>query len=340
MAPAAIGRPATAEAPTPAAAAARLMAAHRIWLGTHVDPDGDAIGSLLGLRHLLEAAGHVVTAACQDPPPGDVAFLPGAADLVATPPDPARHDLAVALDAADAERLGRLHDPAVWSRLPTLVLDHHASNPGFGELNLILPGLSSTAEVVVRVAEAAGWTPGADAATCLLTGIVTDTLGFRTTSTTPDTLAAAGRLMARGAPLAEICARVFNARPLGALQLIGRALDRLEVRGPFAVTRLSLADFEELGVGESEARGIASFLATAAEPLAVAVLRERADGAVDVSMRARPGFDLVPVARALGGGGHAPAAGARVADTLEGAAKRVLAALEAGRRAATAGPAA
>jgi len=253
--------------------------------------------------------------------------LPGAGTIVASGPDPAAHDLAVALDAAGADRLGTLYEPDAWARMPTLVVDHHASNPGFGDANLIVAGGSSTAELVVAIADAAGWAPDREAATCLLTGIVTDTLGFRTPSTTPETLAVAGRLMARGAPLAEICGRVFNTRPIGALQMIGRALARLELRGPFAVTTLTRADFAELGLAETEARGIASFLATAAEPIAVAVLRERADGQLDLSMRARPGFDLVPVAQALGGGGHAPAAGAHLEGTLEEAVERVFEAL-------------
>jgi len=309
--------------------AAAIAGAGRVWIGTHVDPDGDALGSALGLAHLLRAAGCAASAHCQDAAPAELAFLPGVASLGAAPPDPARHDLAVALDAADPGRLGALYDAAGWSALPTLVIDHHISNPGYGACNLVDPAASSTAEIVHRLAGLLSLDIPADAATCLLTGVVTDTLGFRTPSTTAATLDAASDLMGRGASLADIAHAVFNSRPLGSLELVGRALARLERRGPFALATLTRADFAALHLGPAEARGIASFLATAAEPVAIAVLRERFDGAVDVSLRAKPGYDLVPVARALGGGGHAAAAGARIDGPLDEASARVFDALAA-----------
>ena len=303
--------------------------ARRIWLGTHVDPDGDAIGSLLGLGHVLRAAGHQIALACADPVPPDLRFLPGVEMIRSHGPRPGAHDLAVALDAGDEGRLGSLHDEASWAHVPSLVIDHHVSNPGFGNINLVDASAASTAEILVRVIGGLGHPIDEAAATCLLTGIITDTIGFRTPNTTAETLAAAHALVRAGAPLAEINQQVFSTRPLGALRLQGRALDRLVLDAPFAVASLRLSDMRELGVGPTAARGISSFLATAAEPLAVAVLREREDGRVDVSMRARPGADLVPAAEALGGGGHALAAGARVAGPLAEAQARVLDALRA-----------
>jgi phosphoesterase RecJ-like protein len=298
-----------------------------VWLGTHVDPDGDAIGSLLGLGRILRTSGRQVTLACADPVPSDLRFLPGCSTIVDSGPDAREHDLAVALDAGDAGRLGDLFDAGTWSTLPSLVIDHHVSNPGFGDVNLIDARAASTAEMIVGLLEELGLEPDAGAATCLLTGIVTDTIGFRTSNTTAATLAAAAKLMQAGAPLTEITQRIFSTRPLGALRLQGRALDRLRVEGPFAIASITLADLGELNVGPAEARGISSFLATAAEPRAVAVLREREDGQIDVSMRARPGADLSQAAQALGGGGHALAAGARVDGPLAAAEEQVLEAL-------------
>jgi phosphoesterase RecJ-like protein len=138
-------------------------------------------------------------------------------------------------------------------------------------------------------------------------------MGFRTPNTTPGTLAVAQRLMASGAGLAEINQQVFYRRPLAALRLIGLAVTQLEVRGRSGLTWLARADFARLGVPLAEARGISSFLASARELDVVAVLTERGDGTVDVSMRSRPGVDLIPVALALGGGGHPQAAGTRLA---------------------------
>jgi len=322
-------QPTTTPDPTPigraagrlADAAARLSSAPRVWVGTHVDPDGDAIGSLLGLGWILAGLGKEVALASQDSPPAEVRFLPGIARI--TDGGPATGALAVAVDAADLGRLGRLVAPEEWARFDTIVLDHHASNPGFGDVDVIRPECASTAEIVLALADALGAPVGPEAATCLLTGVVTDTIGFRTSSTTAETLDAARRLLGLGAPLASIMEAVFSRRPLGALRLVGRALERLEVRGRSGVTTLRQADLAELGVAPSEVRGVSSMLATAAELDAVGVLREREDGTVDVSLRARPGVDLLPAARALGGGGHPLAAGATLRLPLAEAARLV-----------------
>lgn len=317
-----------AEPPDLAGAAQLLSGARRVWLGTHRDPDGDAIGSLLGLGWLLREQGQSVTLACQDPVPADLAFLPGVDQVGAV--GPAGHDLAVALDAGDLGRLGSLADAANWRAQPTLVLDHHASNPGFGDVNVVDAGLASTSELVVALAATLGWPLSLPAAECLLTGIVTDTIGFRTTNTTADTLATAQRLMAAGADLAHITAQVFGHRPLAALRLTGRAMERLERRGSIGLVALTAEDFAAVGADRSEARGLSSFLVTAHELAAVAVLHEvtGAEAAVDLSMRAKPGVSLVPVALALGGGGHPQAAGARLGPGLSAGVAQVWSAFE------------
>lgn len=325
----------TASAPL-GAAADLLRGSERVWLGTHVDPDGDAIGSLLGLTHALRDLGKTVAAACADPPPRETMFLPGTELLVSRPPEPG--EVAVALDAAEPDRLGALYVPEVWGSLATIVVDHHASNPGFGDVDVIEPTAASTAEIVLRLADALGEVPSADAATCLLTGIVTDTLGFRTPNTTDGTLAAATRLMQLGAPLAEITYQVFYRRPLAELQLAGRALERAQWVGPFLIATLPISEMQSLGVGAEAARGLTSVLATADEPLAVALLRERDDGSIDVSMRAKPQVDLLPAALALGGGGHPQASGARLDGPMDRAVATVAAALRDRVRRPPAGP--
>jgi bifunctional oligoribonuclease and PAP phosphatase NrnA len=303
-------------------AAAELRAADRVWIGTHVDPDGDAIGSLLGLGCLLRDIAKSVTLACQDPAPPEVAFLPGI-DRIGNQP-PAANQMVVALDVADRGRLGTLLPP---DARPDLVLDHHVSNLGFGRTNVVAPEAASTAEVVLALADAMGLAPGAEAATCLLTGVVSDSLGFRTSNTTTATLVAAQRLMAHGADLAAITAQVF-ARPLGTLRLAARAIERLELHGPFALTSLRLSDLDDLGVPISAVRGITMLLSGAAEPAVLAVLRERPDGTIDVSLRSKRGVNVVPVAMALGGGGHPQAAGAQIAGPLDAASRHVLATIE------------
>lgn len=299
------------------AAALRIAAARRVWLGTHVDPDGDAIGSLLGLGHLLAARGIEVRLACQDRPPREARALPGV-ETIGTE-GPAGEDLAIALDAADAGRLGRLIDPERWGAQPTIVLDHHVSNPRFGDINVIDPGAAATAEIVVALADRLEIPISAAAAECLLTGLVTDTLGFRTTSTTERSLDCAGRLIRAGAPLAAICQRAFYSQPLATLSLTGRVMERLERFGPFALTWTTLEDLAATGAAAEDLGEITRWLATAEEPLAIGFLRERAAGGFDLSLRSKPGVDLVPAVLALGGGGHPQAAGAILPGPLEAA---------------------
>ncbi|MEO8084369.1 MAG: DHHA1 domain-containing protein, partial [Ardenticatenales bacterium] len=222
---------------------------------------------------------------------------------------------------------GTLFAPDRWSAQPTLVVDHHISNTGFGDIDCIVPTASSTCELLVSVIDALGADISADAATCLLCGILTDTIGLRTPSTSAATLDVAARLVRAGADIGAIARRVFQSRPLASLRLEGRVLDRLTLHGPFVISYLTLSDLAELGAVAEDGRGIVQTLGTAAEPLAVALLRERDDGWFDVSLRAKAGTDLVPAAAALGGGGHALAAGARTPGPLDaalGAVRRVL----------------
>jgi phosphoesterase RecJ-like protein len=301
-----------------------LKGAPRVWIGTHVDPDGDAIGSALGLGLALRRRGTAVAVCCADPPPQEASFLPSVGSLEARPP--ADGEAIVAVDAAEATRLGRLYRAQDWPGA-SLAVDHHASNGGYGALNVIDPTRSSTAEVVLEILEAAGMAVDADIATCLLTGIVTDTVGFRTQNTTAATLAAAQRLLGRGARLGDVTFHVFYQRPLASLRLTALALERIELTGPFAITWLELRDLEATGATPDAARGISSLLASAAEPAVVALLRETADGTIDVSLRSKPGVNLVPAAMSMGGGGHAQAAGARLPGPLADARQVVLSAL-------------
>ena len=301
--------------------------ARRIWIGTHVDPDGDAYGSLLGLGLILRSLGKTVTLACQDPAPREVDFLPGLADVVAQPPTDV--DLAIAVDAADCGRLGKLYRAEGWALLPTVVIDHHGSNPGFGRWNWVAPQAAATCQMLTALALREGWPIDRDTARCLLTGILTDTISFRTTNTTAGTLEAAAALLARGADLSDLSALIFGRLPMPGLRLIGRAIERLTVEGPFALTWLNEADLSDLGARPGDGKEVTRVISMAEEPRVVAILRDKGGGKVDLSLRAKPGVDLLAAAAALGGGGHPQAAGARLLCSLEEAKTRVLAALTA-----------
>lgn len=305
---------------------AAIRDARRVWIGTHVDPDGDAYGSLLGLGLILRALGKSVTLACQDPAPREVDFLPGLSAVLAQPP--ADVDLAIAVDAADSGRLGQLYAADAWAAFPTAVIDHHRSNPGFGRWNWVAPEAAATCQMLTGLALREGWPIDRDTARCLMTGILTDTISFRTTNTTAGTLEAAAALLARGADLSDLSGLIFGRLPLPGLKLIGRAIERLTVHGPFALTWLNEADLAELGARPGDGKEVTRVLSMAEEPRVVAILRDKGGGKVDLSLRAKPGVDLLAAAAALGGGGHPQAAGARLLYSLEEARERVLTALE------------
>ena len=292
--------------------AERILDADRIWIGTHFNPDGDAIGSSLGLAHLLRSLSKTVIVACEDPAPYYLDFLPGQQEIVRHPPADA--DLALALDTGDAGRLGKLYSPAQWNAQSTALLDHHASNPGFCDIDIIDTKAASTAEMVVELAQALdihfGPDFGEEAATCLLAGIISDTISFRTSNTTSQSLMKAAGLIESSAALSDINRNLFQRQPIDALKLAAIAFDRVDLKDAIATTFLHHQEIEEAGPEAAASKDLTRILASADEPLVCAILRERADGRIEVSMRSKPPVEVHLAAQSLGGGGHPRAAGA------------------------------
>lgn len=312
------------------AARSLLTSAQRVLLISHVAPDGDAIGSLLGLYWLLRSRGVAVTPANQDGVPRFLSssqVAPGWEDVLSQAPA-AAFDLVVALDCSDQPRLGTVYQPEQHAHLPLLNVDHHITNLGFGTVNLVDPTATSTSEMVLRLADALDWPISQPAAQCLLTGIVGDTLCFRTANVTPSLLAAAQRLMERGASLLHANEALFNRSSLGSICLWGKALNNVQLDGRIIWTAIPLANRSDCyGIDQSDT-GLATFLVAAEEADVAVVFSQREGGRVDVGMRARPGFDVAQVALSLGGGGHALAAGCSLWGTLEQVQRRVLSALQ------------
>ena len=304
---------------------------------THVGPDADAIGSLLGLTLALRSIGKNVTPACSDEVSRRFYILPGARDIVhelTAPPD-----LLIALDCGDRERMGKLVGAPEWLNVPILNLDHHVTNTHFGRVNWIDIQATATSEIALRLIDHLHISLTTDVATNLLYGIVGDTLGFRTPHTTPKSMECAMRLMSAGANLSEIMEHQFNRRSFGMVCLWSKALDamRLEpVAGPDHArviwTQISQDARRACGQPDWSNNGLSSFLAGIDEVDISAVIVEKDDNEIDVSMRARPGFDVSGAARSLGGGGHRLAAGATMNGPLSAAIDRVVPAFTALRR--------
>jgi phosphoesterase RecJ-like protein len=303
----------------------RLQQAQRILLITHVSPDSDAIGSTLGLAHGLRTLGKSVTPSCADALRDRFDNLPGHAEMVTRASG--EFDLVVALDCGDESRLG-----SVWADLPDpkpflINVDHHISNTRFGQINWIDPSAASTAEMVLQIVDQLGVPLNQDIATCLLYGIVGDTLGFRTPNTTPRQLQYAERCMEAGASLYESIDQQFNRRSQALVCLWGKAISVMKIKDRIAYTAISKAMRDACGMGVADLN-LSSFLVSMNEVDRAAVLVEKDDGRVEISLRARRGHNVSNAAVALGGGGHALAAGATIDGPLDTATKHVLLALK------------
>jgi phosphoesterase RecJ-like protein len=320
-----------------------------ILLICHVAPDGDAIGSLLGLGLALQTLGKRSTLACESPAPAKFNFLPGFAAIVNVVRSTS-FDLVVGLDSSDPSRLGEVYDADGLSGTPLINIDHHVTNLYFGDVNVVDPSAASTAEIVLLLLDHldlrldAGqdkesgaplpalardaWTAQRreEIATCLLTGVVTDTQGFRTSNVTPQVMVAAMRLMQAGASLSQVTELSFNRRPLGELKLLARGLGRFEAEDGLAWSEIYLSDRPERDDGEMDDgdAGLVGMLARTKEVHLAAVFVEKQNDQVDISLRADPGFDVARLALSLGGGGHPAAAGCTIEGSVEAAKRRVL----------------
>lgn len=204
-----------------------IAAARRIGLLAHEHPDGDCIGSALGLAHILGAMGKVCVPACADPPPRNLAFLPGLEMFVQDLADE-RFDLVIALDAGEMRRFGSLHQrhQAFLARVPVLNIDHHISSTGCGQVNIIDPDAAATAELLVLFQQQAQLPLSSEAALCLLTGLITDTNSFQFTNTTPRSLEVAAELLRHNVITETVVQPIYRERSLEQARLQAAIITR------------------------------------------------------------------------------------------------------------------
>jgi phosphoesterase RecJ-like protein len=308
--------------------------ANRVLVIAHVDPDGDAIGSLTAAGQGLQQLGKRVTLVCDDAVPQRFHYLPLAGEVRRAPRADTVYDLVIAVDCADESRMGWAY-ASLPEPKPTLAnIDHHITNTHFGAFNIIDPDASSTAEILCRFLGEMGATLTRGIADSLLTGIVTDTMGFRTTNVTAATLRAAADLVDCGADIADISLRALHRRPLATAQMWGIGLGRMKLQDSLLWTSISRDELRRAGVeGSPSSSGLVNFLADVEGTAMGVVLSEMADETIRVGMRAVPPYNVAEVAVRLGGGGHALAAGCTLEGPLDKAEATVVAAcLEAIRR--------
>jgi len=283
----------------------------RVTLTTHRKPDGDAAGSMIGLARVLRALGHDVVMWHVEGPglPDHLAWMLGPGEVV-TGGAVADHGerLLVSVDAATSHRVTD-DDPTLLGA-PILNIDHHHDNPLWGDLNLVDGAASSTAEMVVRLADALGVEIDADIALPLYVGLVTDTGRFSYANTGAGAHLAAARLVDAGVEPATVFRRLYEGMPLGNLRLAGRAIAgaRAELDGRLIVAVITDDDVRAAGGTDSD--GVVEALRGAEGVQVAAVIREAAEGEWRVSTRASgDAIDVSAIAALEGGGGHRAAAG-------------------------------
>jgi phosphoesterase RecJ-like protein len=317
----------------PAAAAAafkdQIDRAERILLLSHVNPDGDAIGSMLGAFHALQAMGKTAIPLASSEMPAYAAALPGIEHVTVYEPGTSlpASDLIWMLDTATLARVGPIFDEHAEElrRRPLVITDHHVTNDGGGDVNLIAPDHASTADLLLRLLQQMQAPITADAATCLLLGTITDTQSFQTSSTSPETLRTAADLLAAGADLQRIVRAVYFAIPASTVQLSAMALAQMQSEDGLYWVRITQAMLQATGA-EDEATDEAVMRMQRIDGVrAVAMFKERSDGAVKISLRsASDTLNVAEIARIWGGGGHARAAGATLQMSLDEAEAAVL----------------
>lgn len=293
------------------AAANAIAAATEIDLACHVGPDGDALGSMLGLAIAAQSAGKTVRASYGSPfgGPSNLDFL--TSELLVPPGDlPKTPNLMVVLDVGSADRLGELAANAEKAET-VIVLDHHVTNEGFGDIAVVDPSAAATGEIVFDLLGLLDWELTPDVAQCLHTAIVTDTGRFSYSNTTERTLHIASRLIAAGANPTEIARHVYEETPFGYLRAAAVALGRAQLDPDKGVvsTYITQEDLTQAGIDWGEIDNLIDTVRLAREADVAVLAKVHSDGRVKVSMRSRGDTDVGSLAAAMGGGGHRLAAG-------------------------------
>lgn len=287
-----------------------IRRSEKIGITSHIRPDGDAIGAVLGLGQALTAAGKSVEMVLRNGISRTFRHLPGA-ELIQKKFD-AENDLYIVVDCSDLERTGGVLD----GREVDIVIDHHITNKGFGKVNLIEPESVAACATLAQHMPEWGLIIDKDIASALLSGIISDSIGFRTSNTTASSLRIAADLMEKGADITRLYNKALISKPFKSVNYWGYGLARLERENGLVWTTLSLEDRRNAGYQDDDDADLTNILSSI-EDMDVAVLFiEQKPDQIKVSWRARQGINVASIADSLGGGGHPAAAGVEINGNL------------------------
>ena len=296
-----------------------ISRAERVLVISHIRPDGDAVGSLLGLGLMLEELGKEVNLVLEDGVPTVFHHLTGTDKVFREAAGV--YDLIIVVDSSDIERIGSVLDEYGE---PDVNIDHHPTNTHFARLNLVRDNAVAAVEIIYDLALSLSLPINLPIAEALLTGLLTDSLGFRTSSSSARTLRIAAELMDRGADLQVLYRKAMLEKSLEAVRYWGQGLSRIQLEDRLIWTSLTLEDRKIANYPGRDDADLVNILSRIKDMDVCVVFVEQTNGTVKVSWRAQPGFDVAGIATQFGGGGHKPAAGADIRGDLERVQEEVL----------------
>jgi len=305
---------------------ALLRGGGRFLLTSHVNPDGDSIASQCALRLILARLGSRADVVNSHPVPRVYRFLPGSETFSSRRPRSWKpYRAVIVLDCGDARRASGLLDPR--PPLPVVNIDHHATNPGFGDLNWVVPDACSTAEIVHGLSLGLGVRPDGPIAEALYTGILTDTGSFRHGNATPRAFRIASDLVATGIAPSRIAEAVYESVPYETLRALGETLAGLRRTPDGLISWMSLPHRVLASLAsQAESEEWAGYPRSLDSAVLSVCFKETAPGQVRLSFRSKGAVDVAALAGSWGGGGHRNAAGATVAGPLAAVEREVIAA--------------
>lgn len=294
-----------------------LGEASQILVTTHIGPDGDAIGSLTAMGLVLQKMGKTVSLVSDDGVPKRFRYLPLADSVIQEPPYDEKYDLVITLDAGDPTRVGKVLRNIPEPHPPLINIDHHVTNTYFGTINLVDLEAVSTTEILFKLLPALDIKLNLPLAECLLTGLITDTLNFRTANVNGQTLRTAATLVETGVDLHQITTQALTLKDMSTILLWKKGLNNAQVEDGIMWTAITSEEQKEVGHQGYGTYGLGNMLVDIYDIKMSAIFLELSDNRVIVGFRAQPPYNVSEIATEFGGGGHHLAAGCTVNGSLD-----------------------
>lgn len=302
-----------------------IKTGERILVVSHAEPDGDCLGSLVALGLALSKLDKTITLFNSSPIPAVYRFLPGVGRIVRHIKEATEYDLAIVLDCGDIVRIGS--GSSIVDQIPVVInIDHHVSNTGFGDIQLIDTDACATAEIVYRLINALGIPFDKAIATGIYLGILTDTGSFRFSNTNPAAFAISKTMIDIGVEPHTVAQRVFGTYSLGRIKLLNMALNSIEIskNGKLSLMTVSRSMLNSSGTSTEDIDGLINYARRIEDVKVAALIHEIKNGAgkftnmnrYHVSLRSDSSVDVAKIASKFGGGGHTSAAGFQIESTL------------------------